>query len=63
MKKYRVDVEVIEVHGHQTYEVAAHSKEHALHVFNTVGGEFIDEELEVQSSEEISVNDFYVEGG
>lgn len=60
MKKYRVDVEVKSVVGHQTIEVAAHSKEEALYVYNTGGGEFIHDDLEVQDSEEVSVDDFYV---
>lgn len=51
MKKYQIIVPITEAVGNQTYEVEASSPEEALEKIKKGGGQFVEEEIEVQGLE------------
>lgn len=60
MRKYRVDRDVENASGTQTYEVEAESKEDAREKFNNWEGDVVCEEVELDpSSDEIPLADVY----
>jgi hypothetical protein len=60
MPIYNVNVDVESARGSQTYEIIADSPEEAHAEYNSGGGEFVCEEVEVTSLSKPEVSEFYV---
>jgi hypothetical protein len=58
-KIYNVDVSILSANGTQTYEIVAESPEEALAIYNSGGGDFVMEEVEITSLEKPDIGDFY----
>lgn len=57
MKKYWINADIRSVNGTQLWQVEADSPEEALEAFNNGSGDVVHEEIEVQSLEEVTLDD------